>query len=65
LLPNQQFKLTVASWVQFTLRVVVFVFTIQFLVPIIMILINLVIGMNLFRWVHYESYQRRSLTAVR
>jgi hypothetical protein len=63
--PNQQFKLTVASWVQFTLRVVVFVFTIQFLVPITMILINLVIGMNLFRWVHYESYQRRSLTAVR
>jgi hypothetical protein len=28
-------------------------------------LIKLVVSMNLFRWVHYESYQRRSLTAVR
>jgi hypothetical protein len=30
-----------------------------------MILINLVISMNLFRWMHYDSYQRRSLAPVR
>jgi hypothetical protein len=28
-------------------------------------IINLVISMNLFRWVHVESIQRRSLAPVR
>jgi hypothetical protein len=37
-----------------------FVFVIQFFVPITLILINLVISMNLFRYQHIESYQRRS-----
>ena len=63
--PNQALKLTEWAWVQFKWLRVGFVFIIQLLVPITMILINLVISMNLFRWVHYESYQRRSLTAVR
>ena len=28
-------------------------------------IINLVISVNLFRWVHYENYQRRSLAPIR
>jgi hypothetical protein len=64
--PNQALKLTVASWVQITWpnclpagRWWVEIFIIQFLVPITLILINLVISMNLFCWLHYENYQRR------
>jgi hypothetical protein len=41
------------------------VFIIQFLVPITLMLINLVISMNLFRFVHIETYQRRSLAPIR
>jgi hypothetical protein len=38
----------------------VFVFIIQFIVPMTLVFINLVISMNSFRLVHIESYQRRS-----
>jgi hypothetical protein len=41
------------------------VFIIQFLVPITLMRINMVISVNLFRWLQYESYQRRSLAPVR
>ena len=37
-----------------------YVFIVQFLVPITMMLINLVVSMNLFRFVYFENYQRRS-----
>jgi hypothetical protein len=47
------------SVVQNSLLWWVFVFIIQFLVPITMILINLVISMNSFRFVYIETYQRR------
>jgi hypothetical protein len=41
------------------------VFIIQFLVPITLILINLVISMNLFSLVHFESMACRSLAPIR
>jgi hypothetical protein len=51
--PNQQFKLTVASRVQLTWLSIGLVQ---------MIKLSL---WDLFRWLHDENYQRRSLTAVR
>jgi hypothetical protein len=63
--PNQALKLTEWAWVQFKWLMVGFVFIIQLLVPITMILINLVISMNSFRFQQLESYQRRSLAPVR
>ena len=53
------------SSLQITWLMVGKVFIIQFLVPITLILINLVISMNLFRYQQHENYQRGSLTAVR
>jgi len=42
-----------------------FVFTIQFLVPMTLVFVNLVFSMNLFRLVQFDNIQRGSLVAVR
>jgi hypothetical protein len=46
-----------ASWVRYAMLVVGFRFVIQFLVPITLILINLVISIKLFRFVYIDDYQ--------
>jgi hypothetical protein len=53
------------SSLQIAWLVVGLVFIIQFIVPITFVFINLVISMNLFRFVYIETYQRRSLAPVR
>ena len=58
--PNKTAGMVRNSWLMW-----VDVFIIQLLVPITFVFINLVLRMNLFRFVYIENYQRRTLAPIR